>query len=62
MPSLIANVDVDDLERGQAAGARLEGAIQEASWGRMAILADPFGNGLCLIQFAGRGYDEMIEG
>jgi lactoylglutathione lyase len=49
------------LARAQAAGARLEVAIQEAAWGRMAVLADPFGNGFCLIQFVGRGYDEMVE-
>jgi lactoylglutathione lyase len=28
-------------------------------WGRIAQLADPFGHGLCLIQFLGRGYDEI---
>jgi catechol 2,3-dioxygenase-like lactoylglutathione lyase family enzyme len=50
------------LARAQAAGARLEGGIVEAAWGRMAVVADPFGNGLCLIQFVGRGYDEMVDG
>jgi lactoylglutathione lyase len=50
------------LARAQAAGARLEGGVVEAAWGRMAVLADPFGNGLCLIQFVGRGYDEMVDG
>jgi len=25
------------------------------------VLADPFGHGLCLIQFLGRGYDEITE-
>jgi hypothetical protein len=25
------------------------------------VLADPFGHGLCLIQFLGRGYDEIAE-
>ena len=24
------------------------------------VLADPFGHGLCLIQFLGRGYDEIV--
>jgi hypothetical protein len=24
-----------------------------------AALADPFGHGFCLIEFAGRGYDEL---
>jgi len=44
----------------QAAGATLEGGIREKKWGRLAILADPFGNGFCLLEFHGRGYDELI--
>jgi uncharacterized protein (DUF952 family)/catechol 2,3-dioxygenase-like lactoylglutathione lyase family enzyme len=43
----------------RAAGARLEGEVQTHPWGRLARLADPFGNGLCLIEFRGRGYDEI---
>ncbi len=30
-------------------------------WGRMALMSDPFGNGFCLIQFVGRGYDEIAS-
>ncbi len=56
---------VDDVEaavaRAVAAGARLEGEIDTAVWGRMANLADPFGHGFCLLQFLGRGYDEIAE-
>ena len=55
---------VDDLdaalERALDAGARLEGAAVTRKWGRMANLCDPFGHGLCLLQFAGRGYDELL--
>jgi hypothetical protein len=29
------------------------------SFRRMAIFADPFGHGFCLIEFQGRGYDEI---
>ena len=47
------------LARAQAAGALLERPVQEAPWGRMANLADPFGHGFCLIEFRGRGYDEI---
>lgn len=54
---------VDDLDaalaRAEAAGAVREGGIDEYDWGRIAFLADPFGNGLCLLQFKGRGYDEI---
>ena len=27
--------------------------------GRIVQLADPFGHGWCLLQFLGRGYDEL---
>lgn len=56
---------VDDLDaallRAEAAGALREGDVRIASWGRIATLADPFGNGFCLIQFLGRGYDEIAN-
>jgi predicted enzyme related to lactoylglutathione lyase len=55
---------VDDLdaavERAIDAGARLEGAAVTRKWGRMANLSDPWGHGLCLVQFIGRGYDELL--
>jgi lactoylglutathione lyase len=47
------------LERALAAGAIKEGLIREAAWGRIVQLADPFGHGWCLLQFVGRGYDEI---
>lgn len=47
------------LERALAAGAVQEGLIREANWGRIVQLADPFGHGWCLVQFLGRGYDEI---
>lgn len=56
---------VDDLEaaldRALAAGARAETEIRIEAWGKIAVLADPFGHGLCLIQFLGRGYDEIAD-
>ena len=54
-------VEVPQLvrERALAAGATKEGLIREASWGRIVQLADPFGHGWCLLQFLGRGYDEI---
>jgi catechol 2,3-dioxygenase-like lactoylglutathione lyase family enzyme len=48
------------VERAQAAGATLESGILDKKWGRLAVLADPFGNGFCLLEFRGRGYDELI--
>jgi predicted enzyme related to lactoylglutathione lyase len=57
---------VDDIEvafdKAVAAGATVEQATQTFDWGRLALLADPFGHGLCLVQFLGRGYDEIATG
>jgi len=57
------DVVVQDLDaalaRALAAGARAEGQVREAAWGRLVQLADPFGHGWCLLQFLGRGYDEI---
>ena len=53
---------VDDLrqtvERAVAAGARLEGEVESFAWGRLAAMSDPFGHGFCVLEFAGRGYEE----
>lgn len=52
--------DIDAaVERARAAGAVLEGKVHTHKWGRIALMADPFGHGFCLIQFLGRGYDEI---
>jgi uncharacterized glyoxalase superfamily protein PhnB len=48
------------VERAQAAGARVEGELGDYAWGRIARLSDPFGHGLCLLEFRGRGYDEVL--
>jgi lactoylglutathione lyase len=57
---------VDDIEAAvavaESAGARREGAIRDQVWGRLVLMSDPFGHGFCLLQWKGRGYDELIEG
>jgi predicted enzyme related to lactoylglutathione lyase len=57
---------VDDLDtavaRAVQAGAVLEQPATTHEWGRLALLADPFGHGFCLLQFLGRGYDALLEG
>jgi predicted enzyme related to lactoylglutathione lyase len=57
---------VDEIEgaidRARNAGARLEGPVRTNSFGRIAMLADPFGHGVCLIEFIGKGYDEIATG
>jgi predicted enzyme related to lactoylglutathione lyase len=59
------DVVVDDLEaalsRAVAAGARAETEIRSEVWGRIVTLADPFGHGMCLIEFHGHGYDEIAD-
>jgi predicted enzyme related to lactoylglutathione lyase len=56
---------VEDLDaavrRAQAAGAALESKTGAQDWGRLALMADPFGHGICLLQFFGRGYAEIAE-
>jgi len=56
---------VDDADaaaaRLMALGARLERPVQDRKWGRMANMADPWGHGMDLLQFRGRGYDEMLD-
>jgi len=52
--------DIDRaLETALAAGAKVETPVRTAVWGKIAVLCDPFGNGFCLIEFLGRGYDEI---
>lgn len=59
------DIVVEDLDaalaRALAAGARLERQVAQQRWGRLALLADPFGHGFCLLQFLGRGYDEIAD-
>ncbi|HEY1140664.1 MAG TPA: VOC family protein [Lysobacter sp.] len=57
------DVVVDDVDaalaRALAAGATQETPLRQANWGRIVTIADPFGHGWCLLQFLGRGYDEI---
>jgi lactoylglutathione lyase len=49
------------LCRAEAAGARVEGEVRTHDWGRIVQLSDPFGHGICLIEFLGRGYDGIAD-
>lgn len=55
---------VDDLEaainRAVLAGARKESDITSHAWGRMCLLADPFGHGVCLLDLT-PGYDAIAD-
>lgn len=56
---------VEDMDaaitRVVAAGAKQEGATCEAAYGRLAMFADPFGHGFCLIEFNAEGYDAIAS-
>ena len=49
------------VERAISAGAKLEQPLALHKWGKLALMADPFGHGFCFVQFVGRGYDEIAE-
>ncbi|MBN8884314.1 MAG: VOC family protein [Rudaea sp.] len=52
--------DIDAaVARAIAAGAVLEQPVQTDVWGKLAVMADPFGHGFCFVQFLDRGYDEI---
>lgn len=57
------DVVVDDLDaavrRAVTAGAAFDGRIVRGDYGRFAALRDPFGHGVCLLQFEGGGYDRV---
>ena len=55
---------VDDMEaaivRATNAGAVQEGETCDAPYGKLAMFADPFGHGFCLIAFNEKGYDALV--
>jgi catechol 2,3-dioxygenase-like lactoylglutathione lyase family enzyme len=52
--------DLDEaLARALAAGAVQEREPSTHAYGRLVLLADPFGHGVCLLQFNGAGYDAL---
>ena len=50
------------IARALAAGAKLERDVTTHAYGKLALLADPFGNGFCLLEFTGEGYDAITLG
>ena len=46
------------IQRAESEGAVQEGEIREFDWGRYAVMADPFGNGFCLLAFARGDYPD----
>jgi catechol 2,3-dioxygenase-like lactoylglutathione lyase family enzyme len=56
---VVADIE-EAVTRAVRAGATLERGIETQAFGRLAVLADPFGHGFCLLEFAGQGYGEVI--
>ena len=56
---VVADMD-GAIARAVGAGAVQEGETCDAAYGRLAMFADPFGHGFCLIAFNQRGYDALI--
>ncbi|MEO1016180.1 MAG: VOC family protein [Pseudomonadota bacterium] len=56
---------VDNIDEAtsavETAGATRESDIHTHAWGRIAQFTDPWGHGFCLIEFQGRGYDEIAD-
>jgi predicted enzyme related to lactoylglutathione lyase len=49
------------MERVLHAGANLDQPLQTHNWGHVAMMSDPFGNGFCLLEFIGGGYDTIAD-
>ena len=56
----VADLDAA-IARAVAAGAVQEGETCAAPYGRLAMFADPFGHGFCLIEFNAEGYDAIVS-
>jgi predicted enzyme related to lactoylglutathione lyase len=57
---VVADLDAA-VAQAVAAGAVLEVPTAPQAWGSIAMLADPFGHGFCLIEFSERGYDAIAD-
>ena len=57
---VVADLDAA-LARALAAGATQEREASQHAYGRLVVLRDPFGHGVCLLQFNARGYDAMTS-
>jgi uncharacterized glyoxalase superfamily protein PhnB len=59
------DVIVEDMSGAVAkaikAGAVHAGETSSNSWGRLTAFSDPFGHGLCLVEFSDNGYDSVAD-
>ncbi|MBP5980196.1 MAG: VOC family protein [Halomonas sp.] len=56
---------VDDIEtavqNAVSAGAKIEKPVTAQEWGKLALMADPFGHGFCFVEFLESGYDALVD-
>ena len=57
---VVSDLDAS-VKSAVAAGATLDREVQSRPYGRLANLADPFGNGLCILEMNSRGYDALVD-
>lgn len=59
------DIVVDSIEstvnKAKAAGAQMESEVRDRPYGKIAMGADPFGHGFCLIEFSAEGYDALLK-
>lgn len=59
------DITVSDIEvmvqRARDGGAHVESDIRTVPYGKIAMMADPFGHGFCLIEFNAKGYDALAD-
>ncbi|MFL6796387.1 MAG: VOC family protein [Xanthobacteraceae bacterium] len=58
-PDVVVHHLEEAVQKALAAGASLEDPARETPYGRIAMMADPFGHGFCMIQFNTQGYDAL---
>lgn len=58
-PDFVVEDIASAIARAVAAGAVQEGETCDAPYGKLAMFADPFGHGFCLIEFNQEGYDAI---
>ena len=58
---VVADLDAT-VSRLTALGGSLDREVKVREYGRIANMADPFGNGFDLIEFSGSGYDAVSRG
>ncbi|MFH0344170.1 MAG: VOC family protein [Chromatiales bacterium] len=49
---------VEEIESAARKAISVGAQLAGHKWGKLALMVDPFGHGLCFVEFLGRSYDE----